>query len=47
MVEALPETEPWTPVIKLSDEPAKYSGDSKTIELAKAVLKIKDGNPSA
>jgi nicotinate phosphoribosyltransferase len=40
MTEALPETEPWTPVIKLSDEPAKYSGDPKSIELAKAVLKI-------
>jgi nicotinate phosphoribosyltransferase len=40
MTEALPETEPWTPVIKLSDEPAKYSGDPKSIELARAVLKI-------
>jgi nicotinate phosphoribosyltransferase len=41
MIEALPETEPWTPVIKLSDEPAKYSGDPQSIALAKAVLRIR------
>ncbi|MGZ3925275.1 MAG: nicotinate phosphoribosyltransferase [Flavisolibacter sp.] len=42
MTEALPETEPWTPVIKLSDVPGKQSGDEQTIELAKQVLSIKD-----
>jgi nicotinate phosphoribosyltransferase len=41
MTEALPESESWTPVVKLSDEPAKYTGDPQTIELAKTVLKIK------
>lgn len=40
MTEALPEAEPWTPVIKLSDVPGKHSGDERTIELAKEVLKI-------
>ena len=40
MVEALPESEPWTPVVKLSDEPAKYTGDAGAIQLVKAVLKI-------
>lgn len=42
MTEALPESEPWTPVVKLSDEPAKYTGDPRIIELAKAVLNIKE-----
>ena len=40
MTEALPEAEPWTPVVKLSDEPMKYTGEEKTIALAKAVLQI-------
>lgn len=40
MTEALPEAETWTPVVKLSDEPAKYTGDPDIIELAKKVLKI-------
>ena len=40
MTEALPESESWTPVVKLSDEPAKYTGDPQTIELAKMVLHI-------
>lgn len=40
MTEALPEGEVWTPVVKLSDEPAKYTGDPQMIELAKKVLKI-------
>lgn len=40
MTEALPESELWTPVVKLSDEPAKYTGDPQTIELAKMVLHI-------
>lgn len=41
MTEALPEGEPWTPVVKLSDEPMKHSGDEKTIQLAKQELGIK------
>jgi nicotinate phosphoribosyltransferase len=40
MTEALPEAEPWTPVVKLSDVPGKHSGDEGTIELAKQVLGI-------
>jgi nicotinate phosphoribosyltransferase len=40
MAEALPEGESWTPVIKLSDEPGKHSGDPDTIDLAKRVLRI-------
>lgn len=40
MTEALPEAEPWTPVIKLSDVPGKHSGDKETIQLAKDVLRI-------
>jgi nicotinate phosphoribosyltransferase len=40
MTEALPQSEPWTPVVKLSDEPAKYTGDPETIALAKVVLHI-------
>lgn len=42
MTEALPESEPWTPVIKLSDVPGKHSGREDTIALAKAVLQIRD-----
>lgn len=42
MVEALPEGEAWTPVVKLSDERGKYSGDPETIDLAKKVLHIKE-----
>ncbi len=42
MTEALPEAEPWTPVIKLSDVPGKHSGDEKMIELAREVLGIDD-----
>lgn len=40
MVEALPEGEPWTPVVKLSDEKGKYTGNEQTISLAKSVLGI-------
>jgi nicotinate phosphoribosyltransferase len=42
MTEALPEAEPWTPVVKLSDVRGKHSGDERTIELAKEVLKIRE-----
>jgi nicotinate phosphoribosyltransferase len=41
MTEALPDSEPWTPVVKLSDEPMKYTGEVQSIALAKAVLQIK------
>lgn len=41
MTEALPDGEPWTPVVKLSDEPMKYSGNAQNIALAKAVLQIR------
>jgi nicotinate phosphoribosyltransferase len=40
MMEALPEAQPWTPVVKLSDVPGKHSGDEKMIRLAKEVLGI-------
>src|SRR5215218_3814578 len=35
MTEACPEDEPWTPVVKLSDEKVKHSGDPHMIALAK------------
>ena len=40
MTEALPDLEPWTKVVKLSDEPMKHTGDERAIALAKAVLQI-------
>jgi nicotinate phosphoribosyltransferase len=40
MVEALPEGDEWTPVVKLSDERGKYTGEPRMIELAKEVLHI-------
>jgi nicotinate phosphoribosyltransferase len=40
MTEALPESQPWTPVVKLSDEPGKYTGTEEEIALAKKVLGI-------
>lgn len=42
MVEALPEDEPWTPVVKLSDEKGKYTGRAEIISLAKSVLQIEE-----
>ncbi len=42
MIEALPEGESWMPVVKLSDEKGKYSGDPETIALAKIILRIED-----
>jgi nicotinate phosphoribosyltransferase len=42
MTEALPESEAWTPVVKLSDERGKYTGRPETIALARAVLQIPD-----
>lgn len=42
MTEARPEGQDWTPVVKLSDERGKYSGDARMIALAKEVLMIKE-----
>lgn len=43
MVEASPDGESWTPVVKLSDERGKYTGDKTSIALAKEVLGIEEG----
>lgn len=40
MVEALPQDEDWTPVVKLSDEPMKHTGTPQAIQLAKDVLQL-------
>jgi nicotinate phosphoribosyltransferase len=40
MVEAFPEGGEWTPVVKLSDERGKYTGEPKMIDLAKEILHI-------
>ena len=40
MTETRPEGKQWIPVIKLSDEPKKHTGDPKMIALAQAVLNI-------
>ena len=40
MTEAFPEEAQWTPVIKLSDEQGKHTGDLETIALAKQILYI-------
>lgn len=40
MTEALPENQTWIPVVKLSDEKGKYTGDPKMIHLAKEILGI-------
>jgi nicotinate phosphoribosyltransferase len=42
MVEAFPDGGEWTPVVKLSDEKGKYTGDEKMIRLAKTILSIPD-----
>ncbi len=42
MTEALPEDSEWTPVIKLSDEPMKHTGDPEEIKMAKRYLHIDD-----
>jgi nicotinate phosphoribosyltransferase len=41
MTEALPEGDDWTPVVKLSDERGKYTGEDRMITLAKEILKVK------
>lgn len=43
MTEAYPEEAEWTPVIKLSDESGKHTGDAETIALAKQILHISHG----
>lgn len=40
MTEAYPEEAEWTPVIKLSDEPGKHTGDPEAIALAQQILHI-------
>ena len=40
MTEALPDGGRWTPVVKLSDETGKYTGEQLMIDLAKKVLSI-------
>lgn len=40
MTEAHPDQGEWNNVVKLSDDHGKYTGDSKTIELAKTILEI-------
>ncbi|UPK67834.1 nicotinate phosphoribosyltransferase [Chitinophaga filiformis] len=40
MTAACPEGEGWTPVVKLSDEHGKYTGDEQMIALAKTILEI-------
>ena len=41
MTEALPENQPWIPVVKLSDEKGKYTGEENMIQLAKEILEIR------
>lgn len=40
LTEAYPEGEPWTKVVKLSDEKGKYTGDPEEIALVKTILYI-------
>jgi nicotinate phosphoribosyltransferase len=40
MTEAFPDGDGWTPVVKLSDEKGKYTGDETRIQLAKSILNI-------
>jgi nicotinate phosphoribosyltransferase len=40
MTEAYPDEGEWTPVIKLSDEPKKHTGDPEEIKMAKRFLNI-------
>ncbi|HYH15639.1 MAG TPA: nicotinate phosphoribosyltransferase [Flavisolibacter sp.] len=42
MTEAFPEGQEWTPVVKLSDERGKYTGEPQMIELAKRILNIQE-----
>ncbi|MDO5654705.1 MAG: nicotinate phosphoribosyltransferase [Flavobacteriaceae bacterium] len=40
MTEVLTSDGDWVPVVKLSDEPGKHTGDTRMIELAKEILRI-------
>jgi nicotinate phosphoribosyltransferase len=40
MTETLPDSEPWTNVIKLSDEPMKHTGEKQSIALAEEILHV-------
>lgn len=40
MVAAFPEGDEWIPVVKLSDEKGKYTGEKEMIHLAKTILNI-------
>ncbi len=42
MTEAYPDEGEWTPVIKLSDEPNKHTGDPEEIKMAKRFLNIQE-----
>jgi nicotinate phosphoribosyltransferase len=42
MSKAFPEEAHWTPVVKLSDEKGKYTGDESMIQLAKVILNIEE-----
>lgn len=42
MTDALPDDAIWNPVVKLSDEKGKYTGDPQTISLAKTILALPD-----
>jgi nicotinate phosphoribosyltransferase len=44
MTAARPENEHWTPVVKLSDEHGKHTGEETAIALAKAILEIDRDN---
>ena len=42
MTDALPDEGVWNPVVKLSDEKGKYTGDPETIRLAKRILGLEE-----
>lgn len=42
MTQAYPEGQEWTPVVKLSDERGKYTGEPEMIALAKRILNISE-----
>ncbi|RYZ23321.1 MAG: nicotinate phosphoribosyltransferase [Chitinophagaceae bacterium] len=44
MTETCPDGKAWIPVVKLSDEPGKHTGDPRQIELAKEILGIASGS---
>ncbi|POY34998.1 nicotinate phosphoribosyltransferase [Solitalea longa] len=41
LTEAMPQNKTWTPVVKLSDERGKYTGQPEMIDLSKQILNIK------